>query len=129
MLREALVEHGYAVTITQEDRDKILTNGFTGILISTDVVARGFDQSQVNLVINYDLPVLYYNQTEPHDEAYFDRIAGLSAGKGALFNLLCDDEDNAVMEKIETRFNHDVTEVLFASDDDFKDALKNAGLM
>ncbi|KAL8192787.1 hypothetical protein R6Q57_027235 [Mikania cordata] len=109
MSREALVDNGYAVT-TQEDRDKIVTNGFTGILISADVVARGFDQSQVNLVINYDLPVLYYNHTEPHDEAYFDRIAGLSAGKGALFNLLCGDEDNAIMEKIETRFNHNVTE-------------------
>ena len=55
MLHEALVKYGYEVTtiqgaMTQEDRDKIVKefkDGLTHVLISTDVLARGFDQSQV----------------------------------------------------------------------------------
>ncbi|WP_423787570.1 hypothetical protein, partial [Klebsiella pneumoniae] len=27
--------------------------------MSTDLLARGFDQAQVNLVVNYDLPVKF----------------------------------------------------------------------
>lgn len=55
MLHEALVKYGYEVTtiqgaLTQEDRDKIVKefkDGLTTVLISTDLLARGFDQSQV----------------------------------------------------------------------------------
>ncbi|XP_076917804.1 DEAD-box ATP-dependent RNA helicase 38-like [Bidens hawaiensis] len=140
MLHEALVKYGYEVTtiqgaLTQEDRDKIVKefkDGLTHVLISTDVLARGFDQSQVNLVVNYDLPVVYDNPTEPDNEVYLHRIgrAGRFGRKGAVFNLLCGDRDRMIMEKIERHFNHYVAEVpSWKSDEDFKDALKKAGLM
>ncbi|KAL0338537.1 UNVERIFIED_CONTAM: DEAD-box ATP-dependent RNA helicase 38 [Sesamum angustifolium] len=50
-----------------EDRDKIIKEfkeGLTQVLISTDLLARGFDQKQVNLVVNFDLPVRYDRPTE-----------------------------------------------------------------
>ena len=55
MLHKALVDFGYEVTtiqgaLRQEDRDKIikeLKDGLTQVLISTDLLARGFDQSRV----------------------------------------------------------------------------------
>lgn len=55
MLHKALVDFGYEVTtiqgaLRQEDRDKIIKefkDGLTQVLISTDLLARGFDQSRV----------------------------------------------------------------------------------
>ena len=55
MLHKSLVEYGYEVTtiqgaLKQEDRDKIVKEfkeGLTQVLISTDLLARGFDQAQV----------------------------------------------------------------------------------
>ena len=55
MLHTALVNYGYEVTtiqgaLKQEDRDKIIKefkDGLTQVLISTDLLARGFDQSRV----------------------------------------------------------------------------------
>lgn len=57
MLHTSLVELGYEVTtihgaLNLEDRDKIVKefkDGLTQVLISTDVLARGFDQQQVPL--------------------------------------------------------------------------------
>ncbi|KAK1403357.1 DEAD-box ATP-dependent RNA helicase 38 [Heracleum sosnowskyi] len=140
MLHKSLVEYGYEVTtiqgaLQQEDRDKIVKEfkeGLTQVLISTDLLARGFDQAQVNLVVNYDLPLKYDTRGEPDYEVYLHRIgrAGRFGRKGAVFNLLCGDRDNMLMTKIETHFNSPVAEVAsWEKDEDFEDALKKAGLM
>ena len=129
-LHKSLVELGYEVTtiqgaLKQEDRDKIVKefkDGLTQVLISTDLLARGFDQQQVpvvcrknscfmslllrvfiklymltsfvlqvNLVINYDLPVKHENHSEPDYEVYLHRIgrAGRFGRKG---KFLCKTE-------------------------------------
>uniref|UniRef100_A0A2P2JR85 RNA helicase n=2 Tax=Rhizophora mucronata TaxID=61149 RepID=A0A2P2JR85_RHIMU len=140
MLHKALVDLGYDVTtihgaLTHEDRDKIVKefkDGLTQVLISTDLLARGFDQRQVNLVVNYDLPVKYETPSEPHYEVYLHRIgrAGRFGSKGAVFNFLMTDRDNMIMEKIEKYFGTRVKEVpSWNSDEDFKVALKEAGLL
>ncbi|XP_057983588.1 DEAD-box ATP-dependent RNA helicase 38 [Malania oleifera] len=140
MLHKALTEYGYQVTtiqgaLRQDDRDKIVKefkDGLTKVLISTDLLARGFDQSQVNLVINYDLPVKHDFQSEPDYEVYLHRIgrAGRFGRKGAVFNLLCDDRDHMLMSKIEKHFGSHIAEVpSFRSDEDFEAALKEAGLL
>lgn len=44
-----------------EDRDAIIDgfrDGKTKVLITTNVIARGIDISQVNMVVNYDTPTL-----------------------------------------------------------------------
>ncbi|KAI3793072.1 hypothetical protein L1987_35685 [Smallanthus sonchifolius] len=117
MLHEALVKYGYGVTtiqgaLTPEDRDKIVKefrDGLTQVLIATDVLARGFDQFTVNMVVNYDLPVINKNPTEPDYEGYLHCV-GRAGLKGAVFNLLCGDRDNMIMEKVERHFNHYATE-------------------
>ncbi|XP_059646782.1 DEAD-box ATP-dependent RNA helicase 38 [Cornus florida] len=139
MLHQALVEYGYEVTtiqgaLKQDDRDKIIKEfkkGLTQVLISTDLLARGFDQAEVNLVVNYDLPVKYETPSEPDYEVYLHRIgrAGRFGRKGAVFNLLCFDRDVMLMEKIEKHFNTHVEEVpSWNSEEDFEAALKKAGL-
>ncbi|XAR64597.1 RNA helicase [Bertholletia excelsa] len=140
MLHKTLTDDGYEVTtiqgaLKQEDRDKIVKefkDGLTQVLISTDLLARGFDQSEVNLVVNYDLPVKHGSPLEPDCEVYLHRVgrAGRFGRKGAVFNLLVDDRDDMIMSKIERHFNMEVAEVpSWKSNEDFEDALKKAGLM
>ncbi|KAI8563195.1 hypothetical protein RHMOL_Rhmol03G0093800 [Rhododendron molle] len=140
MLHKALTEYGYEVTtiqgaLKQEDRDKIVKefkDGLTQVLISTDLLARGFDQSLVNLVVNFDLPVKHDLPSEPDCEVYLHRVgrAGRFGRKGAVFNLLCHDRDDMIMAKIEKHFNMEVTQVpSWTSDEDFVAALKKAGLL
>ena len=61
------------------DRDVVLDtfrNGQTKVLITTNVVARGIDISQVNMVVNYDVPVDRdeYGKTKIDLESYIHRI-------------------------------------------------------
>ncbi|KAL9455321.1 hypothetical protein AB3S75_010686 [Citrus x aurantiifolia] len=137
-LHKALRDFGYEVTTImgatiQEERDKIVKefkDGLTQVLISTDVLARGFDQQQVNLIVNYDPPVKHGKHLEPDCEVYLHRIgrAGRFGRKGVVFNLLMDGDDMIIMEKIEQYFDIKVTEVR-NSEEDFKAALEAAGLL
>ncbi|CAL0299353.1 unnamed protein product [Lupinus luteus] len=143
MLHQALVAFGYEVTsiqgaLSHEERDKIVKefkDGLTQVLISTDVLARGFDQQQINLVINYDLPLKHTaehtREREPDYEVYLHRVgrAGRFGRKGAVFNLICDERDERLMKKIENHFGTLVTEVQRNSVEDYKGALKEAGLL
>ena len=73
-LTENLNEKNFSITaihgkMTQEERNEIVKefrDGKTRILLTTDLLARGIDIPQVNLVINYDLP--------PSKETYIHRI-------------------------------------------------------
>ncbi|XP_068657366.1 DEAD-box ATP-dependent RNA helicase 38-like [Aristolochia californica] len=138
-LYKELEDFGYDCTsihgaTIQEERDRKVEEfkkGLTKVLISTDLLSRGFDQQQVGLVVNYDLPVKYESM-EPDYEVYLHRIgrAGRFGRKGAVFNLLCSDRDNLIMEKIENHFNHQVAVVPnWKSDKDFEAALDQAGLI
>lgn len=140
MLHKALTEYGYEVTtiqgaLKQDDRDKIIKefkDGLTQVLISTDLLARGFDQSLVNLVVNFDLPVKHDYPSEPDCEVYLHRVgrAGRFGRKGAVFNLLYNDRDEMIMAKIERHFNTQIAEVpSWRSNEDFEAALKKAGLL
>ncbi|CAL5419814.1 unnamed protein product [Camellia sinensis] len=127
-LHKTIAHDGYEVTtiqgaLRQEDRDKIVKefkDGLTQVLISTDLLARGFDQSQ------HEFP------SEPDCEVYLHRVgrAGRFGRKGAVFNLLCNDRDDMIMSKIERHFNMEVAEVpSWRSNEDFEAALKKAGLI
>ncbi|EOA23869.1 hypothetical protein CARUB_v10017086mg [Capsella rubella] len=139
-VHKALAEMGYDVTsvhgsMSEVDRDKIVKefkDCLTQVLIATDVIARGFDQQRVNLVVNYNLPTKY-ETGEPDYEVYLHRVgrAGRFGRKGAVFNLLLDDGwDKEVMEKIEKYFGANVKEIKsWNSEDEYKGALKEAGLL
>lgn len=139
-LHKSLASVGWECTtihgaVDKELRDKIVKefkDGLTQVLISTDLLSRGFDQSQVNLVINYDLPVKHDFRSEPDYEVYLHRCgrAGRFGRKGAVFNLLYYGKDDMLMDKIQNHFGSQITEVpSWESDEDFENALKAAGLL
>ncbi|KAJ4904748.1 DEAD-box ATP-dependent RNA helicase 38 [Raphanus sativus] len=139
-VHKALAEMGYDVTsvhgsMSQEERDKIVKefkDCLTQVLIATDVLARGFDQQRVNLVVNYNMPTKY-ETGEPDYEVYLHRVgrAGRFGRKGAVFNLLLENgDDKEVMEKIERYFGAQVKEIKsWNSEEEYKSALKEAGLL
>jgi superfamily II DNA/RNA helicase len=93
--------------MTVEERRKHMSDfrsGKTRVLISTDMLARGIDVQQVQLVINYELPV--------QRENYIHRI-GRSARygrKGASINLVSEREFRA-QEEIEKYYSTKVREL------------------
>jgi len=71
--------------MTQQERNDIVNefrDGNTRILLTTDLLARGIDIPQVNLVINFDLP--------PNKETYIHRIGrcGRFGKKGVAITLV-----------------------------------------
>ena len=135
-LHEALEPLGFVCTsisggASHADRDRVIKEfraGTTKILISTDVLSRGFDHAAVTLVINFDPPVTQAGA--PAFETYMHRIgrSGRFGRKGAAFNLVCGDEERRVVDAIATHFAHDIPPVPFDDVDRFEEVLKAAGL-
>jgi ATP-dependent RNA helicase DDX19/DBP5 len=75
-----MTEDGHVVTVLHgardaAERDAVMDgfrSGKTKVLITTNVLARGIDVNQVNMVINYDLPV--DQRGSPDFETYLHRI-------------------------------------------------------
>lgn len=119
--------------MSHEERDDVIRefrSGTTKILIATDVLARGFDQAQVTLVVNFDLPVKNAPPNEPEYETYLHRIgrSGRFGRKGAAFNLVCGERDEHTLNKIEKHFDRHIADVAWDDDDAFEKVLKEAGL-
>ena len=79
--------------LEKEARDRVVREfreGTTKVLISTDVLSRGFDVTQVTLVINFDVPTERSDIRVPAYETYLHRIgrSGRFGRKGAAFNLV-----------------------------------------
>lgn len=74
--------HGKLETTERDAVMESFREGKTKVLITTNVIARGIDISQVNMVVNYDLPLDANNRPDP--ETYLHRI-----GKSARGNLVC----------------------------------------
>lgn len=113
-------------------RDQVVREfreGTTKILISTDVLSRGFDVTQVTLVVNFDPPV-EKNVMVPAFETYLHRIgrSGRFGRKGAAFNLVSGETERRVVDEIEAYFKHPIPEVPYDNEDAFLEVLKKAGL-
>jgi ATP-dependent RNA helicase DDX19/DBP5 len=75
-----MTEDGHIVTVLHgardpAERDTVMDSfrlGKSKVLITTNVLARGIDVNQVNMVINYDLPVDIGGK--PDFETYLHRI-------------------------------------------------------
>jgi len=93
----------------QEITDKFRKNQVR-ILISTDLLARGFDVRQVALVINFDLPFVYDCREACIDQQkvadYLHRIgrSGRWGRKGVAINLIATASDRTRKEIIEERY-------------------------
>ena len=79
-------------------------NGTYKILVTTDIWARGIDVQQINLVINYDLPI--------NIENYIHRIgrSGRFGRLGKAINFVTD-EDQKQLAKIEKYYKIDIPDM------------------
>lgn len=64
--------HGKLETAERDAVMESFRDGKTKVLITTNVIARGIDVMQVNMVVNYDLPLDANNKPDP--ETYLHRI-------------------------------------------------------
>ena len=101
-LKDQLEAENFVVSVihanmSQVQRDKTMKTfrlGNSRVLIATDVIARGIDVQQVEVVINFDLP--------KHLETYIHRIgrSGRFGRKGIAINFITESEYEK-MEKIQ----------------------------
>ncbi|KAG4306133.1 hypothetical protein PORY_000121 [Pneumocystis oryctolagi] len=109
-IAEKMTESGHAVTslhgaFDSNKRDTIMDNfrsGKSKVLITTNVIARGIDISQVNMVVNYDIPLDHMNR--PDYQTYLHRIGrtGRFGRVGVSISFVHDkkslDEINAIQQ-------------------------------
>lgn len=99
-------------------RDQVFNSyrdGVTKVLITTNVMARGIDVLDVNLVINYDLPLDVDGR--PDFDTYLHRIGrtGRFGRKGISINFVWDQKSMADMKEIENYYGRKITRI--ATDD------------
>jgi ATP-dependent RNA helicase UAP56/SUB2 len=73
------------------------------ILVATDLFGRGVDFERINIVINYDMP--------PNADQYLHRVgrSGRFGTKGLGITFVSSKEDSAILEKVQSRFEVEVT--------------------
>ncbi|CAD7699818.1 unnamed protein product [Ostreobium quekettii] len=115
-----------------DKRDQVVNefrSGVTTILISTDVLSRGFNVDEVTLVVNYDIPT--DRNREPAYETYLHRIgrSGRFGRKGVAFNLCVSNwNDGDILDRISEYFQRQIPEVQYDDEEVFLKILKDAGL-
>ena len=114
-LQQNLLQHGYKVFIlmggdmaasNRDETIKKFRNGEIQILITTDVLSRGYDERMVKLVINFDMPIkkLKDGSFDVDYDTYLHRIGrtGRFNTKGVGVNLIFGKRDMENMLKIES---------------------------
>ncbi|CAO3624388.1 unnamed protein product [Cunninghamella echinulata] len=115
-ISKRMTEQGHAVValhgkMTPDERDKVMDDFRRGefkVLITTNVIARGIDISQVSLVVNYDLPE--DRSGYPDFEAYLHRIGrtGRFGRTGVSINFVHNKETWEKMVMIEEHFKRPI---------------------
>ena len=113
-LQQNLLKRGYKVFIlmggdmafsNRDETIKKFSKGEIQILITTDLLSRGYDEKSVKLVINFDLPVKKARDgnVTPNYETYLHRIGrtGRFGTKGIGVNLCCGKRDMEILKSIE----------------------------
>lgn len=102
-LEQTLVKNGYKVASIHGDKSQIIRNKAIDdfkekkahILIATDVAARGIDITNVDAIINFDIPNIA--------ETYVHRIGRTGrAGKSGIAFSFCSPDENGYIKTIET---------------------------
>ncbi|KAJ2994142.1 RNA helicase required for poly(A+) mRNA export [Globomyces sp. JEL0801] len=131
---KAMTEEGHAVThlhgqFEAQDRDKAIDDfreGRSKVLITTNVIARGIDILQVNLVVNYDIPV--DRDMQPDPETYIHRIGrtGRFGRQGVSINFCHDQRSYNEMKAIEKYIGREIIRVPTDNVVDIERILKKA---
>lgn len=74
-------------------------------MVSTDLFGRGIDIERVNIVINYDMP--------EDSDTYLHRVgrAGRFGTKGLAVTFSSTEEDTEVLNKVQSRFEVNISEM------------------
>lgn len=114
-LEQNLISNNFPITVihssmTQSERDNVVKDfrdGKTRLLLTTDLLSRGIDIPQVNMVINYDLPI--------NKETYIHRIGrcGRFDKKGVAITLvkMSDPSDVKTLSKMKHIYQIDIKEM------------------
>ena len=114
-LTEQLTEKNFSITtihgkMSQSDRNLVVDDfrkSKTRLLLTTDLLARGIDIPQVNLVVNYDLPI--------NKETYIHRIGrcGRFGKKGLSITMVKMEDNNDVklLNKMKNYYKLDINEI------------------
>jgi len=117
------------------ERDSIIDNfreGREKVLITTNVIARGIDILQVNMVVNYDLPLMNERDKtldeRPDVETYIHRIGrtGRFGRKGISINFVHDKKTWMQMEQIEKATGKKIIRIETNDLDEMEDKMKKA---
>jgi len=97
-----------------EERDRVMADfrsSAVTILISTNVLARGIDVLEVNVVIHYDLPLTRDNT--PDFETYIHRIgrSGRFGKSGAAINFIHNELTKRQLEAIQNNFKKTIDQL------------------
>ncbi|CAG8592772.1 12812_t:CDS:10 [Ambispora leptoticha] len=100
--------------LSPTERDQVMDGfrrGDAKVLITTNVLSRGIDVLQVNLVINYDLPVDVHGN--PDYETYLHRIGrtGRFGRTGASINFVHDTQTWNIVKSFENYFGREIIRV------------------
>ncbi|GBB83815.1 hypothetical protein RclHR1_10480007 [Rhizophagus clarus] len=120
MIAKRMTDKGHRVInlhggLSTTERDAVMDGfrrGDAKVLITTNVLARGIDVLQVNLVINYDLP-LDSTGRHPDFETYLHRIGrtGRFGRTGVSINFVHDANSWEIVKAIENHFNREIVKV------------------
>lgn len=114
-LAEKMVREGHAVGVlngemTVEQRASVLNrfrDGKEKVLITTNVLARGIDVEQVNIVVNYDLPITVNGHADC--ETYLHRIGRTGRfGKIGLAINLIEARQMGLLQTIQDHFDRKI---------------------
>ncbi len=97
--------------LEHKERDENIARfreGFANVIITTDILAKGFDLPEVQLVINFEVPI------EADPESYLRRIqtAGRSGKPMIVLNLLDLDQERPTFDKIIEDLNMNVADLV-----------------
>ena len=110
--------------MTQKVRDKVMNkfrNGNVGFLVATDVAARGLDISNLDYIINYDVPQNY--------DSYVHRIGRTArAGSSGFAFTLVSNEDALNFNNIKRESKCKITEKKLPSDGEIEE-IKNKRIL
>jgi superfamily II DNA/RNA helicase len=114
-LENNLKENNFSITVihsnmTQDERNEIIKefrDGNTRLLLTSDLLSRGIDIPQVNMIINYDIP--------NNKETYVHRIGrcGRFNKKGIAITLIKskDFNDMKIFDRLKNFYNIDIKEL------------------
>ncbi|KAF9514933.1 hypothetical protein BS47DRAFT_1484792 [Hydnum rufescens UP504] len=132
VIAQRMIDQGHQVSLLHGSKDPVerdrvideFRDGKSKVLITTNVVARGIDIPQVNMVVNYDMPLTVDNRPDP--ETYLHRIGrtGRFGRRGISINFVHDRRSWAEMQEIEQKLGKAIVRVKTDDFDEMEKTLK-----